>query len=165
MSQLKCLVPLLALIATLLWPLPAMAADPTPDTCLAEDGQCYASNSILDGTRTGYDADGTAMAPWLATTDQAMLNLRNAVSGALADDGYDGAFFAAIICSGGSCQTTWYEYDEDGEEVRSWTDPGIPPEVGVGLPLPYVLGGGALLGVLLLSIGVALRRRARRMSV
>jgi hypothetical protein len=103
------------------------------------------------------------MAPWLATTDQEILDLRNAVSDALADDGYDEAFFAVIICSGGSCQTTWYEYDEDGEEVRSWTDPNIPPEVGVGVPLPYLLGGAAILGLLLLASGIVLRRRARRL--
>lgn len=164
MSQLKCLIPVLALIATLLWPVPAMAADPTPDTCLAQDGKCYASNQALGDTHTGSDADGTARAPWLATTDQEMLDLRNAVSGALADDGYDGAFFAEIICDAGGCQTTWYEYDEDGEEVNSWTDPGVPPEVGVGLPLPYVLVGGAILGILLLGIGIVLRHRARRTS-
>ena len=163
MSRIKHLILPLVLIMALLLPLPVAAEDPTPDTCLSQTSKkCYASNQVLAGTDTETDADGTAMAPWLAPTDQDMLDLRNAISEALDDNGYgEGPFyFAEIICyAGGSCKTTWYEYDEDGEEVNRRTDSGIPPEVGVSLPFPYILGGGAFLGILLVGIGVFLRRR------
>jgi len=163
MSRLGNLVLALALIVVLLWPLPAAAKDPTPDTCLKLDGKCYASNQVLAGTRTGTDADGTKMAPWLATTDQAMLDLRNAISDALADNGYGKGpfFFIQVICDAGMCKTTWYEYDKAGDEVRHWTEPGRPPEVGVPIPFPYVLGGGTLLGILLIGAGIVLRCKAR----
>ena len=163
MSRLRSLVLALALIVVLLWSLPAAAKDLTPNTCLKQGGKCYASNQVLAGTRTATDADGTAMAPWLATTDQAMLDLRNAVSEALEDNGYgEGPFhFAQIICDVHGCQTTWYKYNKEGQETKRWTVLGFPPEVGVPLPFPYVLGGGAVLGALLIGAGIALRRRAR----
>jgi hypothetical protein len=166
MSRPKSLILPLALTIALLWSLQAAAKDPTPNTCLELDGKCYASNQILPGTRTETDADGTAMAPWPATTDQEMLNLRNAVTNALDNNGYgeEPFFFAQIICDAGGCQTTWYKYDEEGQEIRHWADPGIPPEVGVSLPFPYILGGGAALGALLIGAGIVLRRKARSTS-
>jgi hypothetical protein len=159
MSRIRHLASFLILVAVLLWPLTVAAQDPDPITCLELDGKCYASNTVLPGTST--PGNGTITAPWLVDTDQDMQDLHDAISNALADDGYDGCFLAMIICKAGDCQTTWYEYDEDGKLVFPWwTEPGVP-RIGVSLPFPYILGSGVILGALLLGIGIVLRRRAR----
>lgn len=168
MSQIKKLLPIFVLAGLLLWPLAALASDLTPDTCLSLDGMCYASNTIHDGTETETDPDGTALAPWLVPRDGAMGDLRDNVVKALKNPSHsygDGPFFfAAIWCEDGmdnGCDTTWTEFDRRGREVRTWTEPGTPPEVGVPMPFGYLLGGGVVLGGLLIGVGIILRRRAQ----
>ena len=51
--------------------------------------------------------------------------------------------------------------DNVGEVIDRWEDPGVPPIVGVEVPFSYLLGGGLFAGVLLLGVGIVLRRRAQ----
>jgi hypothetical protein len=70
-----------------------------------------------------------------------------------------------IICdSAQQCAYTVYEYDENGQATAGEPNPGIPPEVGIPLPLPYILVAGVILGVLLVGGGVLLWHRAQRLS-
>jgi len=165
MSRVKLLVPLVVLALSLLWPLAAAAADFDPSTCLELDGKCYAANEVLDDTNTATKADGTAMAPWLVITDEELDDVYAAVSEAVWSS-YGNGYLALIICDAGGCQTTWYRffYEDGKQKTTQWTDPGVPPEVGVDLPVPYILAGGALLGVLLVGTGIILRRKAQRLA-
>lgn len=160
MSRVKRFSPLLVLVVALTWPLMTAAQDPT--TCLEADGKCYVTNAPY--LSPSPPRNGTSRAPWLVegpNQDQDILDLRNTISEALSSNGYEGAFLAVIICQESSCQTTWYEYDRSGEEVDHKIEPGIPAELGVPLPFPFILVGGACLGTLLVGTGILLRRRAR----
>lgn len=167
MPSIKRWLPYLVLMVALLWPIVVAAADPTPHTCLSTDGMCFAGNVIFDGTETETDADGTAMAPWLVADQSEADTLRNAMVAALQQSHPygDGPFyFAYIECLQNDeleCTTLWWEYDWAGELIESREDPGVPPVVGVEVPFSYLLGGGVFAGVLLLGVGLVLRRRAR----
>lgn len=168
MSRIKTLLPLITLAALLLWPAIVLADDLTPDTCLSLDGMCYAANVVLDGTDSLTNPDGTAMAPWLTPRDGTFTDFRNKITTALQTAGHpygDGPFYyIAILCEEPTyepCSTHYIEYDGNGQKTGDWTDPGIPPEVGVELPFSFLLGGGAVLGGLLLGVGIVLQRKAK----
>jgi hypothetical protein len=159
MSRVKSLFPLVVLALSLLWPFAAIAADgPDPTTCLPD---CYASNTALAGTTT--PRDGTNLAPWLAPTPEERQALRDAVKAAVQQEGDPGSL-TIIICNAAGCAYVLYEYAVDGTVKVSEQVPGIPPEVGVPLPVPYLLVGGVVLGVLLIVGGFILWRRARRLK-
>ena len=164
----KVWIPLCTLATILFLALPVYAEDPDPTTCLDLDGKCYVSNKIHPNTTSATSPDGTAMGPWVVTNiedDYATEPYRDAVAEAVygGETENDEGYLAVIVCTAYGCRTTWYRfYFKDGQEAKKvWTDPGVPPEVGVSLPMPYLLGGGAFLGVLLVGTGVALRIRAR----
>ncbi len=48
--------------------------------------------------------------------------------------------------------------------TQDWT-PGLPPNTGVNLPVPFIAGGLAVLGVGLLAAGVVVKRRYRRLPI
>jgi hypothetical protein len=162
-------LPYLVLVVALLWPVVAAAKDLTPDTCLSDGGMCFAGTHIFDNTTTETDPDGTAMGPWLVPRDGEADELRNNMVAFLQNPAHlygDGPFYFAFIkCRGENeefeCETLWWEYDSQGELLDRWEDPGVPPVVGVDVPFSYLMGGGVLAGVLLLGIGVVIRRRAR----
>ena len=159
MSRIKFLIQLFVLAVILLWPLPVTAQDSEIDvTCLPN---CYASETTLPGKST--PGDGTSLAPWIAKDDEEKLALRTAVSVAAKDEEIS-ASLALITCdaNGQNCSRILCEYDEDG--LESCHAKASIPDVGVPLPFPYVLGGGVLFGVLLISSGLILRRRARRLN-
>jgi hypothetical protein len=41
---------------------------------------------------------------------------------------------------------------------------GLPPDTGIDLPAPIIVGGLALLGAALLAVGTVMRRRAPRLA-
>jgi hypothetical protein len=89
--------------------------------------------------------------------------LRDAIADTVVEvaDGDDYTGYLKLITCREECAYVVYEYDETGDETAGEAEPGIPPEVGVPLPFPYILGGGVFLGVLLVGAGIILRRRTR----
>jgi hypothetical protein len=147
------LVLVTVLAVVLLGPASVLAQDITQ--CYPE---CYASNILIPGTGTAED--GTNTDPFVLPTAAERLVLRQAMAAESAIDG-PGSLTLITCTSPSQCAYILYEY-EDGQEVAGEPQPGIPPEVGVKLPFPYLLGGGALVGVLLVGVGVVLWRKGRR---
>jgi len=169
MSRLKLLVPLMFLVAALMWALPVLAEDPAP--CLTSgDKTCAATNNPNLGA--GKTRNGTLEAPWLVTADDQMAARLAEVQGGLAAGNYAAGsyFFAQISCPSAStyyyvsCSTTWFELDNKGKLLKLRSEPGVPPKTGVDVPMPYILAGGALLALALIAAGLVLRRRARRVA-
>jgi len=54
-----------------------------------------------------------------------------------------------------------YQLDGTGgcTMTQDWS-PGLPPRTGIDLPVPFIVGGLALLGVALVTVGVLIRRRS-----
>jgi hypothetical protein len=159
MSRFKFLVLLLIMTVTLIWPLSALAQN--PDTCFPE---CYVSNYRIPGTTDTQD--GTNQSPWVAPTESERTALRQEVADYASDEGSPGSL-TLITCSSAQatdCAYIVYEYDSEGSEHAQEAKPGIPPEVGVLVPFPYLLGGGLVLGVMLIGLGIVLRRRVLRQS-
>lgn len=48
-------------------------------------------------------------------------------------------------------------------DYTDWQD-GLPPDTGIDLPAPIIIGGLAIIGAALLAAGVAVRRRTLRMA-
>ena len=167
MSRLKLLAPSLVLAATLMWVLPALAENPTP--CLTSaDKTCAATNNQNLGA--GKTRNGTLEAPWLAVSSDQMAARLGDVRNGLAAGNYAAGsyFFAEISCPSStttyyaSCSTTWFEMDNKGNIIKLSSQPGVPPKTGVDVPMPYLLAGGALLAVALITAGLVQRRRAQR---
>ena len=169
MSRLKLLVPLMVFAATLLWVLPALAEDPTPCLTSAEK-TCAATNNQNLGA--GKTRNGTLQAPWLVTaSDQMAARLADVRNGLAAGNYAAGSyFFNEISCPSstttnyGSCSTTVFELDNKGNILKLSSQPGVPPQTGVDVPVPYILAGGALLAAALIAVGLVLRRRAQRVA-
>lgn len=178
MSKAAFSIALLVLLSFLLSPLPVAAQVPDPEDieCLIYATQavpiCFASDIVLDGYPTV--GDGSADAPWVVPNEDDGVEddddrgdlRRNMARGAqLEGKIWD---LKVILCHNiPGCQHNWYRYtpsagdDLATENVQGSNIPMLPPEVGVKLPFPYILGGGLLLGVVLVVTGVILRRRAR----
>jgi hypothetical protein len=159
MSRFKFLVSFLVVATTLIWPLSVLAQ--SPDTCFPE---CYVSNHRIPGTTDAQD--GTSRSPWVAPTESERTALRQDVAEYASDEGSPGSL-TLITCSSAQatdCAYVVYEYDAEGNERAQEPKPGIPPEVGVLVPLPYLLGGGLVLGMGLIGLGIFLRRRVLRQS-
>lgn len=170
MSKTVCSIALLVLLAFLVGPLLVAAQVPDPDDieCLTYGTQavpiCFASDIPLDGSPAV--GDGSASEPWIVPDENDRADLRDNVARAVQLEGeiWD---LKIIFCDGiPGCQYNWYRYTpSDGdlatETVKGSNEPGLPPEVGVEIPFPYILGGGLLLGTVLVVAGVILRHRAR----
>jgi len=155
MFRIKFLALLSILAATLLWPLQAAAQAPDPNACLPD---CYAYNKADPG------GNGTQGRPW-GTTDLA--GLRQKMGSAVKGRRNYGALLVTN-CDNAQpvkCTAILYTYLRDGSESSQSVGPVPVPSEGAPLPFPYVLGGTALLGVLLLGVGMTLRRRARNLKL
>ena len=159
MSRFKFLVLFLVLAMTLLWPETAVAEDPNPNTCLPT---CYAYNYPFNQVPSGVD--GTEQLPWYwdKQDDPYADQLRDLVEGSVRGRRNFGAL-QVIDCTDADppeCTATLYVYDRGGNETSQSLGEVPIPDVGVLFPVPYILGGGTLLGVLLIGAGIVLRRRA-----
>jgi hypothetical protein len=145
----------------------AVAAAQLPDVddidCLPD---CYASDKPLkDRPSVG---DGFYKAPWVLPDSSDRDTLRDRMKQAVQIEG-DVAVLRLTLCEG-KPKCVWYEYtytprasgNEAREEITVEEAPGEAPKVGVNLPFPYLLGGGLVLGVALVTTGVVLRQRAGR---
>jgi hypothetical protein len=152
----KAVVPLLVLVLSLLWSLPSAAADRDPNTCLPS---CYAYN------QAPTDGDGTKQFPWKWNKDDPndLSALRDAMARAV-ENRLNSATLEVIDCTDDltSCTAIVYTYTRSGDETAQPIGEVPVPDVGVSVPFPYFLGGGALLGALLVFVGIVFVRRGRR---
>ena len=151
----KLAAPLLVLALSLAWALPVAAADPNPATCLPN---CYADNvSPAGGT-------GTFSSPWRYTDVNALRNLvRDAVVGKRPLGS-----LTVTTCDTAQppkCVAVVYTYTRAGAATVTELGEVPNPTTGVPLPTPFVLGSVALLGALLLAMGMVTRTRLRRQRV
>jgi LPXTG-motif cell wall-anchored protein len=96
---------------------------------------------------------GTWANPWACATDQQTDDIVNTIC----LDYYGGHLYRIF--------DTYYVYYrivypgvQERCNVTSTRYPGYPPNTGVELPMPLMLGGGAAIGLLLVGAGVFLRR-------
>lgn len=158
MLRLRFLVLFVVVALALSWVKPVVADDiPDPKTCLPT---CFVANQVLAGTNT--PGSGTAKAPWVISseTDRTKLRTETFVNSVVISG--TAASLTAVVCDNAGCAYTVYNYDATGKITAGEPKPGIPPEIGVPLPFPYLLGGGLVLGAVLIGTGVVLRRRVRR---
>jgi hypothetical protein len=162
MSRFKLVTLLCVVAVTLLLPRPVMAEDPDPTTCLPN---CYAKNGISES------GNGKKDAPWKAETIGERLALTKAVGQAVQEADEPGSLTIVVCDTFRNCTQTVYKYTVNQDANATMANqtagqpmPGDPTTSGVPLPLPYLLGAGMLLGVLLIGSGITLRRRALRLN-
>jgi hypothetical protein len=63
-------------------------------------------------------------------------------------------------------RTLHFNTDTQAWECPEFSDwlAGLPPDTGIDLPAPLVIGGLGIIGVALLGVGIVLRRRAVRLA-
>lgn len=151
----KALVLSVVLVAGLVWPAAVLAQN--PNTCLPT---CYAWNHALS------DGNGTAQSPWLWETEDDVDDLVDLMIAAVQGRRNFGTL-QVIECSDANpdqCVATLFTFTRAGGEPVI-TDLGVVPvpEVGVPLPFYYILIFAAIVAVLLVGVGVLMRRRAHQM--
>jgi LPXTG-motif cell wall-anchored protein len=96
---------------------------------------------------------GTYANPWACSTDAQTNDLINRIC----LDYYGGHLYRLY-----SNYYIYYRIEWGGTTQRCTVTrteyPGYPPNTGVDMPLPLLLGGGAALGILLVGAGLVLRR-------
>lgn len=139
MSKIRIAVILAALLGLLI-PTGVMAA-----------GTFYCSTQLATG------GDGTYSYPWACNSaDQLNYVIQDVIC-----EQYGGGHLYQIY-SGYYVyyRIEWYGQNECVIAYQS-RYPGYPPDTGVDLPMPLVIGGAMTAGALLLVVGLALRKKSR----
>jgi hypothetical protein len=162
MSRIKFVLIVVVLFVIAIGVLPASAASPNPATC---QYNCYASNY---GSANG---NGTLNQGQLwyynSVTDPDAVSLRTLMRNAVMTQHPAGGTLTVYKCTSGqatTCPGVKYAYTANGTETATQLGNLPIPTTGVPVPASYLLLGGVALAAVLLSVGLALRARARRVA-
>jgi hypothetical protein len=161
MLRTRFIVLFLVVVLVLICVTPVAAQDPDPSGCFPT---CYAWNQPNQPSGPG---SGTSNSPWSETVI-AWGSIETEMKEAAVSAG-SSCIVKRFTCANStqtSCGVVQYTFFADGRdpETQQLGSERVP-WTGVLLPFTYILGGGALLGVLAIGLGLVLGRRARRLSV
>ncbi len=141
MNKLRAIL-ILGVIVALLIPTTALAA-----------GTFYCSSLITTG------GDGSYANPWACPTQQEIDLIIYDNICALNQAGH---LYVILPTSYLYFQITWIGPGPRDCEITFQSEyPGYPPDTGVDLPMPMLLGGAVLVGSMMLGVGLILKRRSR----